>query len=81
MKEGDSRPECEKQVAGENRCEECDIEVAAGQKSQKSVLLRAMSVRLITSFQRARVEMGRRRMGQTLCRDCNIDKSDKLPPQ
>lgn len=67
------------QNGGENRCENCDRKVDPGKKSQKGVTPPGNERQADHIIPKSKGGDGSPPNGQTLCRDCNIKKSDKDP--
>ena len=62
---------------GKNRCENCDEETVPGQKHQKGVTPPSNETQVDHKIPRAKGGPGDPENGQVLCRECNIEKSDK----
>jgi 5-methylcytosine-specific restriction endonuclease McrA len=69
------------QNGGENRCENCDRKVEPGEKSEKGVTPPGKERQADHIIPKSKGGDGSPSNGQTLCRDCNLDKKDKMLPQ
>jgi 5-methylcytosine-specific restriction endonuclease McrA len=64
---------------GANKCENCGVEVVPGQKSERGVSPPGNQRERDHIVPKSRGGDGSPENGQVLCRDCNLDKSDKVP--
>ena len=66
---------------GRNQCEECGTETVEPKKHEKGVSPPLNETHVDHKIPQAKGGPSEIDNGQVLCRDCNIKKSDKLPPQ
>ncbi len=64
---------------GKNRCENCGEETVPAQKHEKGVTPPSNETQVDHKIPRAKGGPGDPENGQVLCRECNIEKSDKEP--
>jgi hypothetical protein len=64
---------------GVNKCENCGVEVVPGQKSQSGVPPPANQRERDHVIPKSKGGDGTPANGQILCRECNLEKSDKTP--
>jgi len=62
---------------GKNRCENCGVETTPAQKHEKGVRPPDNETQVDHKIPRAKGGPGEPDNGQVLCRECNIEKSDK----
>jgi 5-methylcytosine-specific restriction endonuclease McrA len=64
---------------GKNRCENCGVETVPGEQHKKGVTPPKNETQVDHVIPRAKGGPGDPDNGQVLCRECNIEKSDKAP--
>ena len=64
---------------GMNICENCGVEVVPGQRSQRGVAPPGNERQRDHIVPRSQGGDGDPSNGQILCRDCNLEKSDRMP--
>ncbi|MCY1079788.1 HNH endonuclease [Archangium lansingense] len=64
---------------GVNKCESCEVEVVPGQKSQRGVSPPNNQRERDHITPKSKGGDGTPSNGQVLCRECNLEKSDKKP--
>lgn len=62
---------------GKNHCDNCDVETTPAQKHQKGVRPPDNETQVDHKIPKAKGGPGEPDNGQVLCRECNIEKSDK----
>lgn len=65
--------------AGKNNCENCGVETVPGQQHQKGVTPPSNEAQVDHVTPRSKGGQGVPENGQVLCRECNLEKSDKAP--
>ncbi|MDC0711106.1 HNH endonuclease signature motif containing protein [Stigmatella sp. ncwal1] len=64
---------------GKNRCENCGTETVSPKKHEKDVTPPPNEAHVDHIVPKAKEGAGEPDNGQVLCRDCNLEKSDKAP--
>jgi hypothetical protein len=64
---------------GKNRCENCGVETVPSKKHEKDVTPPSNEAHVDHIVPKAKGGPGEPDNGQVLCRDCNLEKSDKAP--
>jgi len=62
---------------GKTVCQHCGVETTPGQKSQKGITPNKNETNVDHKIAKSKGGEGSPENGQVLCRNCNIDKSDK----
>lgn len=65
---------------GNIRCENCEIETVPAKKHEKGVTPPKNETQVDHKVPKSKGGAGEVDNGQVLCRDCNLEKGDKVPP-